>query len=78
MSANFSSIFKNKEHAEGVCSLRVTGGAGRHCSMLDHNQGRAARRAAANWEVTPFNFNISQYQVCTSSDTPFCSCETDL
>ena len=68
MSTTFSSIFNNEARAEGVHSVRAARGSGRHCSMLDHVQSRAARRAAARWEVTPFDFNIGRYQVSSSSD----------
>jgi len=68
MSANFSRIFTNEARAEGSRSVRAACGSGRHRSMLDHVQSRAARRAAARWEVTPFDFNIGWYQVSSSSD----------
>jgi len=68
MSNVFTSIFNNDARAEGVRSLRAACGRDRHCSMLDYNQSRAARRAAAHREVTPFDFNIGQYQVSFSSD----------
>ena len=78
MSANFSFIFNNEVRAEGMCSVRAARGSGRYHSLLDHNQGQAARCAVANREVTPFDFNIGRYQVSPSLDTLSCSCETDL
>jgi len=63
MSNVFTSIFSNEARAEGSCSVRAARGSGRHRSMLDHVQSRAAHRAAACWEVTPFDFNIGHYQV---------------
>jgi len=77
MSTNFSSIFNNKAHAEDMRSVHAACGASRHRSLLDYNQSRAARRAAANQEVTPFDFNIGWYQV-SPSDTLFYSCKIDL
>ena len=68
MSTVFTSIFSNEARVEGACSVRAACGSGRHCSLLDYNQSRAARCAAANREVTPFDFNISRYQVSSSSD----------
>jgi len=68
MSTTFSSIFNNEARAEGVRSVRAAQGSGRHHSMLDYVQSRAARRAEACWEVTPFDFNIGRYQVRISSD----------
>ena len=68
MSNVFTSIFNNDARAEGVRSLCAARGRDRHRSMLDYNQSWAARRAAAHREVTPFDFNIGQYQVCPSSD----------
>jgi len=77
MSNTFTSIFSNEARAEGSRSVRAARGSGRHHSMLDHVQSRAARRVAARREVTPFDFNIGWYQV-----SPFlmscCDCETDL
>ena len=68
MSTTFSSIFSNEARAEGSGSVRATRGSGRHRSLLDHVQSRAARRVAACREVTPFDFNIGRYQVSPSSD----------
>ena len=68
MSANFSSIFTNEARAEGSRSVRAARGGGRHRSLLDHVQSRAARRAAARREITPFDFNVGRYQVRSSSD----------
>ena len=68
MSSTFSSIFNTEACIEGVRSLRAARGSGRHHSMLDYNQSRAARHAEAHREVTPFDFNIGQYQVSPSSD----------
>jgi len=63
MSANFSSIFTNEARAEGSRSVRAARGSGRHRSMFDYVQSRAARRAAARREITPFDFNIGRYPV---------------
>ena len=63
MSNVFTSIFNNDACAEGIRSLCAARGRDCHRSMLDYNQSRAARRAAAYREVTPFDFNIGQYQV---------------
>jgi len=63
MSTVFTSIFNNEARAEGSRSVRAARGRGRHNSMLDHVQSRAARRAAVRQEVTPFDFNIGRYQV---------------
>jgi len=68
MSNIFTSIFNNKAHAEGAHSVCAAHGSGRHRSMLDYTQSRAARRVATRREVTPFNFNIGHYQVSPSSD----------
>jgi len=68
MSTTFSSIFNNDARAEGIRSICAARGSGHHHSMLDHVQSRAARRAAARREVTPFDFNIGRYQVSPSSD----------
>jgi len=68
MSNTFTSIFNNEARAEGVCSVRAARGSGRHCSMLDYVQSRAARRAEARREVTPFDFNIGRHRVRISSD----------
>jgi len=68
MSTVFTSIFNNEARAEGSRSVRAARGSGRHRTMLDHVQSRAAHRAAARREVTPFDFNIGQYQVSPSSD----------
>jgi len=68
MSANFSSIFSNKARAEGSRSIRAAHGSGRHRSLLDHVQARAACRAAVRREITPFDFNIGRYQVSLSLD----------
>jgi len=66
MSSTFSSIFTTGNRIEAVRSLCAARGSGRHCSLLDNNQGRAARRMEARREVTPFDFNISRYQVSPS------------
>ena len=68
MSTVFTSIFNNEARAEGSRSVRAARGRGRHHSMLDHVQSRAARRAVVRQEVTPFDFNIGRYQVSPSSD----------
>jgi len=68
MSNTFTSIFNNEARVEGIHSVRATRGSGRHRSMLDYVQSRAARRAEAHWEVTPFDFNIGRHRVCISSD----------
>ena len=68
MSTVFTSIFNNEAHAEGSCSVRAARGSGRHRSMLDYVQSRAAHRAAARREVTPFDFNVGRYQVSPSRD----------
>jgi len=68
MSNVFTSIFNNEACAEGTHSVRAARGLGRHRSMLDYNQSRAARCAEARQEVTPFDFNIGRYQVSLSSD----------
>ena len=68
MSTTFTSIFNNEACAEGFRSVCAARGSGRHRSMLDYIQSRAARRAEARWEVTPFDFNIGRYQVSPSSD----------
>ena len=85
MSNVFTSIFNNDACIEGVRSLFAAHGAGRHQSILNNTQSRAARCAARceeNWavgqEVTPFDFNISWNLVSPSSDVLFCNCETDL
>ena len=77
MSTSFSSIFSNEARVEGMRSLRATCGSGRHRSMLDNVQSRAARRAAARREVTPFDFNIGRYQV-SPLQMLYRNCETDL
>ena len=69
MSTVFTSIFNNEARAEGSRSVRAARGSGRHCSMLDHVQARAACRAAIRREVTPFDFNIGRYHV-----SPFLRC----
>ena len=56
-------LFTNDTRAQGVRSLRAARGRGRHNSILDNVQSRAARRSAARREVTPFDFNIGRYQV---------------
>jgi len=77
MSSTFSSIFNNEARVEGVRSLRAARGSGRHRSMLDHVQARAARRLAPRREVTPFDFNVGRYQVRPLQI--LCrDCETDL
>ena len=77
MSTVFTSIFNNEARAEGSHSVCAARGRGRHNSMLDHVQGRAARRAAARREVTPFDYNIGRYQVSLLQMS--CrDCETDL
>jgi len=53
---------------EGVRSLRAARGRGRHNSILDHVQSRAARRLAPRRAITPFDFNVGRYQVSPSSD----------
>jgi len=65
MSNVFTSIFNNNAHIEGVRSLCAARGSNRHRSMLEDNQGRAARHAARcqenqefDSEVTPFDFNL--------------------
>jgi len=58
MSTVFTSIFNNEAHTEGSHSVRAARGSGRHRSMLDYVQSRAARRAEARQEVTPYDFNI--------------------
>jgi len=63
MSTVFTSIFNNEARAEGSRSLRAARGRGRHNSLLDHVQSRAARRSAIQREVTPFDYNIGRYQV---------------
>ena len=68
MSTTFSSIFNNEARAEGVRSLRAAQGCDCHRSMLDYVQSRAARRAEARREVTPFDFNIGRHRVRISSD----------
>jgi len=68
MSTSFTSIFTNDTRAQGVRSLRAARGRGRHNSLLDNVQSRAARRLAPRREVTPFDFNIGRYQVSSSSD----------
>jgi len=68
MSTTFSSIFNNEARVEGVRSICAARGSGRHRSMLDYVQSRAARRAEACREVTPFDFNVSRHHVCISSD----------
>ena len=68
MSNVFTSIFSNEARSEGSRSVRAARGSGRHRSMLDYVQSRAARQAVARREVTPFDFNISRYQVSPSSD----------
>ena len=68
MSTSFTGIFNNASRAEGSRTLRATRGSGRHRSMLDNVQARAARRAAVRREVTPFDFNIGRYHVSPSSD----------
>jgi len=68
MSKVFTSIFNTEARAEGMRSIHAVRGAGRHRSMLDHNQSCAARCMEAHREVTPFDFNIGQYQVSPSSD----------
>ena len=68
MSNTFTSIFNNEARAEGVRSVCAARGSGHHCSMLDYVQSRAACRAEARWEVTPFDFNIGRHRVCISSD----------
>ena len=68
MSTSFTGIFNNEARAEGSRSVRAVRGSGRHRSLLDHVQSRAARRAAARREITPFDFNIGRYHVSPSSD----------
>jgi len=68
MSTSFTGIFNNETRAQGSRTLCATRGSGRHRSMLDNVQARAARRAAVRREVTPFDFNIGRYQVSPSSD----------
>ena len=68
MSQSFTSIFNNDTRAQGVRSLRAACGRGRHNSILDNVQSRAARRLAPRREITPFDFNVGRYQVRTSSD----------
>ena len=68
MSTTFTSIFSNEARAEGSRSVRAARGRGRARSLFDHVQSRAARRAAARREVTPFDFNVGRYQVSPSSD----------
>ena len=51
MSTTFTSIFDNDTRAEGVRSVHAARGSGRHHSLLDHVQSRAARQAAAHREV---------------------------
>ena len=68
MSSSFTSIFTNDIRAQGVRSLHAARGRGRHNSILDNVQSRAARRLAPRREVTPFDFNIGRYQVSPSSD----------
>ena len=63
MSTIFTSIFNNEARAEGSRSVRAARGRGRHNSMLDNVQSRAARRAAVRREVTPFDYNLGRYQV---------------
>jgi len=77
MSTSFTGIFNNVSRAEGSRTLRATRGSGRHRSMLDNVQARAARRAAVRREITPFDFNIGRYQV--SPLQMLCrNCETDF
>jgi len=63
MSTVFTSIFNNEARAEGSRSVCAARGRGRHNSMLDHVQSRAACCVSVRREVTPFDFNIGQYQV---------------
>jgi len=63
MSTTFTSVFSNEARAEGSRSVRAARGSGRHRSMFDHVQSRAARRAAARREITPFDFNVGRYHV---------------
>ena len=70
MSTTFTSIFNNDARAEGVRTLCAARGAGRHASILDNNQSRAARCASRRAdrrefarEITPFDFNIGRYSV---------------
>jgi len=77
MSQTFTSIFNNDARMEGVRSLRAARGRGRHNSLLNNVQSHAARRLAPRREITPFDFNVSRYQV-----SPFqmscCDCEIDF
>ena len=77
MSTTFTGIFSNEARAEGSRSVRAARGSGRHRSMLDHVQSRAARRAAAQREVTPFDFNISRYSVSPFFGSRVTTCGTD-
>ena len=68
MSTSFTGIFSNETRAEGSHTLRAARGRGRHNSILNNVQSRAARRLAPRRDVTPFDFNVGRYQVSSSSD----------
>ena len=68
MSTSFTGIFNNETRAQGSRTLRAARGRGRHNSLLNNVQSRAARRLAPRREVTPFDFNVGRYQVSPSSD----------
>jgi len=77
MSTSFTGIFNNETRAQGSRTVRATRGSGRHRSMLDNVQARAARRAAVRREITPFDFNVGRYQV-SPLQISCCHCETDF